>query len=209
VDGRGAWKLGDHHGQARPVWRECHDPLDRHHDGQEDRCSVGSVRWCVGFGPGGVALDQGPTRCWHRMPSGHARAPLLSTTTGLATLARSAAASRAACSRLRRVGRRALAGLTPAWQYDPAQHERSRTTRTRVDRRVGADAGRGCGDDRAGVSLRRCWPSSGCEDFLYTLKAGPAGGRLRRPSSRRQRHDGHRGTGLTLTKGACFVDRID
>jgi hypothetical protein len=33
---------------------------------------------------------------------------------------------------------------------------------------------------------------------LYTLKAGPAGGRLRRPSSRRQPHDGHRGTGLTL-----------
>jgi hypothetical protein len=27
-------------------------------------------------------------------------------------------------------------------------------------------------------------------DFLSTLKAGPAGGRLRRPSSRRQRHDG-------------------
>jgi hypothetical protein len=26
-------------------------------------------------------------------------------------------------------------------------------------------------------------PLSGCEDFLYTLKAGPAGGRLRRPSS--------------------------
>jgi hypothetical protein len=23
----------------------------------------------------------------------------------------------------------------------------------------------------------------GCEEFLYTLKAGPAGGRLRRPSS--------------------------
>jgi hypothetical protein len=35
-------------------------------------------------------------------------------------------------------------------------------------------------------------------DFLYTLKAGPAGGRLRRPSSRRQPHDGHRETGLTL-----------
>jgi hypothetical protein len=33
------------------------------------------------------------------------------------------------------------------------------------------------------------------EEFLYTLKAGPAGGRLRRPSSRRQRHDGDRGTG--------------
>jgi hypothetical protein len=32
------------------------------------------VRSCVAFGPGGVALDQGPTRCWHRMPSGHARA---------------------------------------------------------------------------------------------------------------------------------------
>jgi hypothetical protein len=39
---------------------------------------------------------------------------------------------------------------------------------------------------------------SGCEDFLYTIKAGPAGGRLRRPSSRRQRHDGHRGAGLTV-----------
>jgi hypothetical protein len=35
------------------------------------------------------------------------------------------------------------------------------------------------------------------EKFLYELKAGPAGGRLRRPSSRRQRHDGHRRTGLT------------
>src|SRR5215207_3744834 len=31
------------------------------------------------------------------------------------------------------------------------------------------------------------------EEFLYELKAGPAGGRLRRPSSRRQPHDGHRG----------------
>ena len=27
------------------------------------------------------------------------------------------------------------------------------------------------------------------EKFLYELKAGPAGGRLRRPSSRRQHHD--------------------
>jgi hypothetical protein len=36
------------------------------------------------------------------------------------------------------------------------------------------------------------------DTFLYTLKAGPAGGRLRRPSSRRQRHDGHLGTGLTF-----------
>src|SRR5215213_9402260 len=35
------------------------------------------------------------------------------------------------------------------------------------------------------------------EKFLYELKAGPAGGRLRRPSSRRQRRDGCRGTGLT------------
>ena len=33
---------------------------------------------------------------------------------------------------------------------------------------------------------------------LLFLKAGPAGGRLRRPSSRRQPHSGHRGTGLTL-----------
>ena len=36
-----------------------------------------------------------------------------------------------------------------------------------------------------------------CEEFLYQLKAGPAGGRLRRPSSRRQRHDGDRGASLT------------
>jgi hypothetical protein len=34
--------------------------------------------------------------------------------------------------------------------------------------------------------------------FLYDLKAGPAGGRLRRPSSRRQRHHGHQGIGLNL-----------
>jgi hypothetical protein len=143
------------------------------------------VRSCVVFGPDGVALDQGPTRCWHRMPSEHARAPLLTTTTGLATLA-TVAASPAACSPLRRVGREALAGPTPAWQYDHPQLSSSGRRGSRVDRRVGADAGRGCGDDRAGVSLRRCWPSSGCEDFLYELKAGPAGGRLRRPSSRRQ-----------------------
>ena len=43
----------------------------------------------------------------------------------------------------------------------------------------------------------------GWETFLYTLKAGPAGGRLRRPSSRRQRHDGHRGAGLTHTTGGA------
>jgi hypothetical protein len=53
----------------------------------------------------------GPTRCWHRMPSGHARAPLLTTTTGLATLATPAAASPAACSPPRRVGRGALGRL--------------------------------------------------------------------------------------------------
>ena len=29
-------------------------------------------------------------------------------------------------------------------------------------------------------------------NFLYYFKAGPAGGRLRRPSSRRQRRGGHR-----------------
>ena len=153
------------------TWRECHDPLERHHDGPEDRCSVGSVRSCVVFGPDGVALDQGPTRCWHRMPSEHARAPLLTTTTGLATLA-TVAASPAACSPLRRVGREALAGPTPAWQYDHAQLSSSGRRGSRVDRRVGADAGRGCGDDRARVPHRRCWPSSGCEDFLYTIKAG-------------------------------------
>ena len=59
---------------------------------------------------------------------------------------------------------------------------------------TGAGRGRSMLAFRSVVSvLLRGW-----ETFLYTLKAGPAGGRLRRPSSRRQRHDGHRGTGLTL-----------
>jgi hypothetical protein len=50
----------------------------------------------------------------------------------------------------------------------------------------------------AGVPLRRVRAGEvRCEEFLYELKAGPAGGRLRRPSSRRQRHDGRRGAGLT------------
>jgi hypothetical protein len=35
-----------------------------------------------------------------------------------------------------------------------------------------------------------------CYQFPYRIKAGPAGGRLRRPSSRRQRHDGYREAGL-------------
>jgi hypothetical protein len=39
------------------------------------------------------------------------------------------------------------------------------------------------GEEDAGVPLRLAWLLSGCEDFLYTIKAGPAGGRLRRPSS--------------------------
>jgi hypothetical protein len=43
-------------------------------------------------------------------------------------------------------------------------------------------------------------PDHRSEEFLYELKAGPAGGRLRRPSSRRQRHDGHRGAGLTVQR---------
>ena len=38
----------------------------------------------------------------------------------------------------------------------------------------------------------------GCENFLFSLKADPAGGRLRRPSSRRQQNAGNRPTGLTL-----------
>jgi hypothetical protein len=52
--------------------------------------------------------------------------------------------------------------------------------------------------------LLRSW-----ETFLYTLKAGPAGGRLRRPSSRRQPHDGHRGTGLTLRTRPAMADRCE
>jgi hypothetical protein len=50
------------------------------------------------------------------------------------------------------------------------------------------------------LAFRSVQQSNHCarEEFLYELKAGPAGGRLRRPSSRRQRPDGHRGTGLTL-----------
>jgi hypothetical protein len=35
-------------------------------------------------------------------------------------------------------------------------------------------------------------------DFSLHPQGRPAGGRLRRPPSRRQRHDGHRGTGLTF-----------
>jgi hypothetical protein len=46
------------------------------------------------------------------------------------------------------------------------------------------------------------WPhhvaAARCEPLLYALKAGPAGGRLRRPSSRRQRHGGLRGAGFAL-----------
>jgi hypothetical protein len=41
------------------------------------------------------------------------------------------------------------------------------------------------------------------EEFLYELKAGPAGGRLRRPSSRRQRHVSPRSS-LTL-RSSCTV----
>jgi hypothetical protein len=53
---------------------------------------------------------------------------------------------------------------------------------------------------RPSVSPLVCHPDyqAGCEILPYEFKAGPAGGRLRRPSSRRQRHDGYRGTGLTL-----------
>jgi hypothetical protein len=60
---------------------------------------------------------------------------------------------------------------------------------------TGRDAGGGAAAcRRPAPSCPRCcgrW-----ETFLYTLKAGPAGGRLRRPSSRRQRHAGHRAAGL-------------
>jgi hypothetical protein len=46
----------------------------------------------------------------------------------------------------------------------------------------------------ASVPLRRIRAGEcRCEEFLYELKAGPPGGRLRRPSSRRQRHDGEPG----------------
>ena len=38
---------------------------------------------------------------------------------------------------------------------------------------------------------------------VYTLKAGPAGGRLRRPAPRPPRPGDHRGTGLTLTTGGA------
>jgi hypothetical protein len=43
------------------------------------------------------------------------------------------------------------------------------------------------------LAFRTVQQSNHCarEDFLYELKAGPADGRLRRPSSRRQRHGGH------------------
>jgi hypothetical protein len=44
---------------------------------------------------------------------------------------------------------------------------------------------------------------------LLFLKAGPAGGRLRRPSSRRQRRDGHLGNGLIVTQPGCPALRPD
>jgi hypothetical protein len=43
-------------------------------------------------------------------------------------------------------------------------------------------------------------------DFLYTLKAGPAGGRLRRPSSRRQRRDGYRRADRALARGFTYTN---
>jgi hypothetical protein len=90
-----------------------------------------------------------------------------------------------------------------------------------VDHQNDAGGGTRVEGGHAGVPLRLPVLLSGCEEFLYILKAGPAGGRLRRPSSRRQRHGGHRGTGLTLhatvsqssrssaqlgTPGACSRD---
>jgi Mycolic acid cyclopropane synthetase len=50
------------------------------------------------------------------------------------------------------------------------------------------------------VGQSRSWHPSGSRKFLYDFKAGPAGGRLRRPSSRRQRRAGCRGTGLTYPR---------
>jgi hypothetical protein len=83
-------------------------------------------------------------------------------------------------------------------------------------RRPGQDGARAGNDRRSSIALDggagrrtlrplRHWRSAsswqaGCagrDNCLYTFKAGPAGGRRRWPSSRRQRHDGHRGTGLT------------
>jgi hypothetical protein len=43
--------------------------------------------------------------------------------------------------------------------------------------------------------------------WVSPLKAGPVGGRLRRPSSRRQRRDGHRGTDPTWTQPAPTQQR--
>jgi hypothetical protein len=75
---------------------------------------------------------------------------------------------------------------------DAGLQERQRVAITsRAEHQDVRRSGTQVGEETAGVPLRRCWPSSGSEGFLYTLKAGPAGGRLRR-------HDGHRGTGLTL-----------
>jgi hypothetical protein len=47
------------------------------------------------------------------------------------------------------------------------------------------------------------------EEFLYELKAGPAGGRLRRPSSRRQRHDGNRGIHSRYTSDGVAAGTVD
>jgi hypothetical protein len=50
----------------------------------------------------------------------------------------------------------------------------------------------------AGDEARSLQDHPGRYDLLFSLKAGPEGGCLRRPSSRRQRHDGAREAGPTL-----------
>jgi hypothetical protein len=59
-------------------------------------------------------------------------------------------------------------------------------------------------------------PTDARKKFLYHFKAGPAGGRLRRPSSRRQHLDGFTGSRAGLTSatdrhrsGATYLANVE
>jgi hypothetical protein len=84
------------------------------------------------------------------------------------------------------VGRTSVRGVrppqTPAWPRVPD-----------TSRPDGGRSGSGGRSIRRPVRL-----VTTSSTLLRFLKAGPAGARLRRPSSRRQRYDGHRGSGLAL-----------
>jgi hypothetical protein len=177
--------------------------IGTHHDGREDRCSLGSVHSYAAFGPGGVALDQGPTRCCPRTPSGHARAPLLTTTTRSATLA-----TAAACSPCRRVRRGALADPRPPGSTITRSASQS------------LDEGQRRSTCRHGCGARAAGRRAACQRPLRHVRAGevavrtsssPSRPALRAAAGRpqgRQQPDRHRGTAPPSSHRRSDPDRI-